>query len=67
MQSVWSYIVCASLTLLAAAAVAGGEAAVAELRLAEAATKAATAGVSVVCLIPELKALSSAGAAAGVE
>lgn len=67
MQILWSYIVFGSLVLLAAAGVVGGEAAVAELKLAEAATKVAAAGISVVCLIPEFKALSSAGAATGIE
>jgi hypothetical protein len=49
MNSVWSYVVAGVLTLCAAAVVAGGEPAMAELRLAEAATTAAAAGGSVIC------------------
>ena len=63
-----SYIVFGFLTLAAAATVAGGEPAVAELKLAEAATKAAVAGISVVCLLSEPKAaLSSAGPAVRID
>ncbi|MBB3177422.1 hypothetical protein [Variovorax sp. Sphag1AA] len=68
MQIFWSYVAFGMLTLLAAATVAGGEPAVAELKLAEAATKAAVAGVSVVCLLPEPRAaLSSASAVLGID
>lgn len=67
MQVLWSYIVLGLLTVLAAAAVAGGEPAAAELKLAEAATKAAIAGVSLVCLLPEPGGLGSASAAAGID
>jgi len=68
MQILWSYIAFGLLTLLAAATIAGGEPAIAELKVAEAATKAAVAGVSVICLLPEPKAaLSSASAAAGID
>ncbi|MBO9649064.1 MAG: hypothetical protein J7605_11165 [Variovorax sp.] len=68
MQIFWSYITFGVLTLLAAITIAGGEPAVAELKLAEAATKAAVAGVSVVCLLPEPRAaLSSASAALGID
>ena len=68
MQILWSYVAFGVLTLMAAVTVAGGEPAVAELKLAEAATKAAVAGVSVVCLLAEPKAaLSSARAAVGID
>jgi len=68
MQSLLSYIAIGLLTVLAAATVAGGEPATAELKLAEAATKAAVAGVSVLDLLPEPRAdLPSAGVAAGTD
>ncbi len=67
MQILWSYVVFGALTLMAAVTVAAGEPAVAELKLAEAATKAAVAGVSVVCLAEPKAALSSARAAAGID
>ncbi|SCK45522.1 hypothetical protein VAR608DRAFT_4446 [Variovorax sp. HW608] len=68
MQILWSYIALGLLALVAAATIAGGEPAVAELKLAEAATKAAVVGVSAVCLLPEPKAaLSSASTAAGID
>lgn len=51
MNIVWSYVAASILALVAGFVVAGGEPAVAELRLAEAATTAAAAGVSVVCLL----------------
>ncbi|MEJ8813758.1 hypothetical protein WKW77_21910 [Variovorax ureilyticus] len=66
MQILWSYVAFGVLMLMAAVTVAGGEAAAAELKLAEAATRAAVAGA--VCLLsgPEA-ALSSASAAMGVD
>lgn len=68
MNVLWSYVALGLMTLLAAVVVAGGEPASAELKLAEAATKAAVAGISLVCLLPEPKAiLSSTGAAAGID
>lgn len=68
MNVAWSYVTLGLMTVVAAVAVAGGEPANAELKLAEAATKAAAAGVSFVCLLPEPKAiLSSTGAAAGID
>ena len=51
MNIVWSYVAAGILTLAAGFVVAGGEPAVAELQLAEAAMTAAAAGVSVVCLL----------------
>ncbi|MGO4393838.1 hypothetical protein AB4Z46_20995 [Variovorax sp. M-6] len=65
MNIVWSYVAAGILTLVAGLVVAGGEPAVAELRLAEAATTAAAAGVSVVCLLvqPAGKAVSARAAA----
>ena len=49
MNIIWSSIAIVLLALAGGVAVAGGEPAMAELRLAEAATKAAVAGIAAVC------------------
>lgn len=51
MNVVWSSVAIGLFALAAGAAVAGGEPALAELRFAEAATMAAVAGLSTVCLL----------------
>jgi len=61
MQIFWCYIVLGVLTLVAAATIAGGEPALAELKLAEAATKAAINCVSAISLLPEPTAALSSG------
>lgn len=60
MNSVWSYVAAGVLTLCAAAVVAGGEPAMAELRMAEAATVAATAD-AVICFLAAPQAVTSGG------
>jgi len=55
MNIVWSSVAIGLFALAAGAAVAGGEPALAELRLAEAATTAAIAGLSAVCLLEATK------------
>jgi hypothetical protein len=50
MNIIWSSIAIVLLALAGGVAVAGGEPAMAELRLAEAATKAAVAGIAAVCV-----------------
>ncbi len=61
MNIVWSYVAVGLLTVAAAAVVAGGEPAIAELRLVEAATAAAAAGVSAVCFLAAPQAVTSIG------
>ncbi|MDM0076802.1 hypothetical protein QTH90_20505 [Variovorax sp. J2P1-59] len=61
MNIVWSYVATGLLTVSAAAAVAGGEPATAELRLVEAATMAAAAGISAVCFLAAPQAVTSVG------
>ena len=61
MNIVWSYVAMGFLTVVAAVVVAGGEPAIAELRLVEAATAAAAAGVSVVCFLAAPQAVNSIG------
>jgi len=51
MNMMWNYLLVAILTLGAAALVAFGEAANAELKLAEAATTAAVVGVTAICFL----------------
>jgi hypothetical protein len=51
MKMVWNYGAVGLLTLAAAAVVAVGEPASAELRLAEAATTAATVGATAMCFL----------------
>lgn len=63
MNSLWSYVVAGVLTLCAAAVVAGGEPAMAELRLAEAATNAASANGSVICFLSAAEAATPVGSA----
>lgn len=67
MLILWSYVAFGVLTLMAAVTVAGGEPALAELKLAETATKAAVAGVSAVGLLSGPEALSSTSAAVGID
>jgi hypothetical protein len=55
MNIVWNYLAIGLLTLVAAAAIAGGEPAVAELRLAE----AATTGVNFICSLAGSEPASS--------
>lgn len=62
MNIVWSSVAIALLVVAGGVAVAGGEPAVAELRLAEAATMAAAAGISAVSLL-EVEAESLAAQA----
>ncbi|MDM0106450.1 hypothetical protein QTH97_16000 [Variovorax sp. J22R24] len=61
MNIVWSYVATGLLALAAAAVIAGGEPAMAELRFAEAATSAASAGVSAVSILAAPQAVTSAG------
>lgn len=65
MNVVWSFAM-GLIALAAGAAIAGGEPAVAELRLAEAATRAAVVGIAAVCLI-EAEAVSSERMAAPID
>ncbi|MDM0051803.1 hypothetical protein [Variovorax sp. J22R115] len=58
MNIVWSYVAMGLLTAAAAAVVAGGEPAIAELRLVEAAT---AAGVSAVGFLAAPQAVTSIG------
>lgn len=51
MNIVWTYVAIALATLVAAMVIVGGESASAELKLAEAATTAAAAGVTVICFL----------------
>ncbi|MDM0011503.1 hypothetical protein QTH87_03530 [Variovorax sp. J22P168] len=53
MNFVWSYVAVGAITLAAGAAVVAGEPAIAELRLAEAATSAAASGASMAVLLAE--------------
>jgi hypothetical protein len=67
MNSVWSYVAAGLLTLCAAAVVAGGEPAMAELRLAEAATTAAAAGTSAICFFAAPQAVTSVSKTPAIE
>ena len=67
MNIVWSYVAVGLLTVAAAAVVAGGEPAIAELRLVEAATAAAAAGVSAVCFLAAPPAVTSIGRAPAID
>ena len=66
MNSVWSYVAAGLLTLCAAAAVAGGEPAMAELRLAAAATAAGAAAADI-CFLAAPEADKSASSTPATE
>lgn len=59
MNIVWGFVVIALLALAGGVVVAGGEPASAELRLAEAATTAAVAGIASVCFLEATRGVSA--------
>jgi hypothetical protein len=59
MNIVWNYVAVGLLSLAAAAVVVIGEAANAELKLAEAAKSAATVGVTAICFLASPASITS--------
>lgn len=59
MKMIWNYGAVSLLTLAAAAVVATGEPASAELKLAEAATTAATVGATALCFLASPASITS--------
>ncbi|MDM0068526.1 hypothetical protein [Variovorax sp. J31P207] len=67
MNIIWSSIAIVLLALAGGVAVAGGEPAMAELRLAEAATMAAAAGVAAVCIREAAQSVSAVHTGAPID